>query len=85
MVSGSTTLLEVANAWAEDFMAKFGGSITVNGGGSGEGIKSLIDGTTDLANASRSMKDYRKAGSCFKRNRFEGICSSMGWNSSNCQ
>ncbi len=28
VVSGSTTLLEVANAWAEDFMAKFGGSIT---------------------------------------------------------
>ncbi|MBE3094993.1 MAG: PstS family phosphate ABC transporter substrate-binding protein [Actinobacteria bacterium] len=60
VVSGSTTLLEVANAWAEDFMAKFGGSITVNGGGSGEGIKSLIDGTTDLANASRSMKDSEK-------------------------
>ena len=60
VVSGSTTLLEVANAWAEDFMAKFGGSITLNGGGSGEGIKSLIDGTTDLANASRSMKDSEK-------------------------
>jgi phosphate transport system substrate-binding protein len=60
VVSGSTTLLEVANAWAEDFMAKFGGSITVNGGGSGEGIKSLMDATTDLANASRSMKDTEK-------------------------
>jgi phosphate transport system substrate-binding protein len=60
VVSGSTTLLEVANAWAENFMAKFGGSITVNGGGSGEGIKSLIDGTTDLANASRTMKDSEK-------------------------
>lgn len=60
VVSGSDTLLEVANAWAEDFMAKFGGSITVNGGGSGVGIKSLIDGTTDLANSSRSMKDSEK-------------------------
>jgi len=60
VVSGSTTLLEVANAWAEDFMARFGGSITINGGGSGEGIKSLIDGTTDLANASRAMKDTEK-------------------------
>ncbi|MBE3090041.1 MAG: PstS family phosphate ABC transporter substrate-binding protein [Actinobacteria bacterium] len=66
VVSGSTTLLEVANAWAEDFMAKFGGSITVNGGGSGEGIKSLIDGTTDLANASRSMKDSEKQGAASK-------------------
>lgn len=60
VVSGSTTLLEVANAWAEEFMAQFGGYITINGGGSGEGIKSLIDGTTDLANASRSMKDSEK-------------------------
>jgi phosphate transport system substrate-binding protein len=66
VVSGSTTLLEVANAWAEDFMAKFGGSITINGGGSGEGIKSLIDGTTDLANASRSMKDSEKQGAASK-------------------
>jgi len=60
VVSGSTTLLEVTNAWAENFMAKFGGSITINGGGSGEGIKSLIDGTTDLANSSRSMTDPEK-------------------------
>ena len=66
VISGSTTLLEVANAWAEDFMARFGGSITVNGGGSGEGIKSLIDGTTDLANASRSMKDSEKEGAASK-------------------
>ncbi|MBU4294186.1 MAG: PstS family phosphate ABC transporter substrate-binding protein [Actinobacteria bacterium] len=66
VVSGSTTLLEVANAWAEDFMAKFGGSITVNGGGSGVGITSLIDGTTDLANASRPMKDSEKQGAASK-------------------
>jgi phosphate transport system substrate-binding protein len=55
-VSGSTTLLEVSNMWAESFMDKNGGEITVNGGGSGEGIKSLIDHTTDLANSSRAMK-----------------------------
>src|SRR3990172_7019767 len=60
VVSGSDTLLEVTNAWAGSFMAKFGGSITVNGGGSGVGIKSLIDGTTDLANSSRSMSDEEK-------------------------
>lgn len=55
-VGGSTTLLEVSNMWAETFMEKNGGEITVNGGGSGEGIKSLIDQTTDLANSSRAMK-----------------------------
>jgi phosphate transport system substrate-binding protein len=59
-VSGSTTLLEVSNMWAETFMEKNGGEITVNGGGSGEGIKSLIDKTTDLANSSRSMKAEEK-------------------------
>ena len=31
--------------------------VAVNGGGSGTGIKSLIDGTTDIANSSREIKD----------------------------
>ena len=43
IVGGSTTMLEVSNMWAETFMEKNGGKITVNGGGSGEGIKSLTD------------------------------------------
>lgn len=59
-VGGSTTLLEVSNLWAEIFMEKNGGKITVNGGGSGEGIKSIIDQTTDLANSSRAMKEEEK-------------------------
>ncbi|MDD3520762.1 MAG: PstS family phosphate ABC transporter substrate-binding protein [Actinomycetota bacterium] len=56
-LTGSTTLLEVAQMWAESFMDTYGGKITVNGGGSGEGIASLLNGTTDLANASRAMKE----------------------------
>jgi phosphate transport system substrate-binding protein len=56
-MTGSTTLLEVAQMWAEAFMKTNGGKITVNGGGSGEGIASLLNGTTDLANASRKMKE----------------------------
>ena len=56
-LTGSTTLLEVAQMWAESFMNSNGGKITVNGGGSGEGIASLLNGTTDLANASRQMKE----------------------------
>jgi phosphate transport system substrate-binding protein len=59
-VAGSTTLLEVSNMWAEDFMKKYGGQITVNGGGSREGIKSLIDKKTNLANSSRSIKEEEK-------------------------
>ncbi len=57
VLTGSTTLLEVAQKWAESFMNTNGGKITVNGGGSGEGIAALLNGTTDLANASRAMKD----------------------------
>ncbi len=56
VLTGSTTLLEVAQKWAEAFMKANGGKITVNGGGSGEGIAALLNGTTDLANASRSIK-----------------------------
>jgi phosphate transport system substrate-binding protein len=55
VISGSTTLLEVSQAWAEAFMNKFGGSITINSGGSGVGISDLINGTTDLANSSRAI------------------------------
>ena len=57
IISGSTTLLEVSTAWAEAFMSQFGGEVTINGGGSGVGIADLLNGSNDLANASRSMKD----------------------------
>ena len=60
IVGGSTTMLEVSNMWAETFMEKNGGKITVNGGGSGEGIKSLTDRTADIANSSRAMKEEEK-------------------------
>ncbi|MCG2791289.1 MAG: hypothetical protein L6305_06025, partial [Actinomycetia bacterium] len=42
VISGSTTLLQVSEAWASAFMEKFGGTIIVNGGGSGGGIADLI-------------------------------------------
>jgi len=57
IISGSTTLLEVSNSWAEAFMAKLGGEVTVNGGGSGVGIADLINGANDLGNSSRKIKD----------------------------
>ena len=55
---GSDTLVNVAQAWAENY-AKVEPSvaIAVSGGGSGTGISSLINGTVDLANTSRKMKD----------------------------
>jgi phosphate transport system substrate-binding protein len=57
IISGSTTLLQVSEAWASAFMEKFGGTIIVNGGGSGGGIADLINGVSELANSSREIKD----------------------------
>ncbi|MDZ7838455.1 MAG: PstS family phosphate ABC transporter substrate-binding protein [Actinomycetota bacterium] len=57
VLSGSTTLLQVSEAWASAFMEEYGGSIIVNGGGSGGGIADMINGINDLANASRQIKE----------------------------
>jgi phosphate transport system substrate-binding protein len=56
--TGSTTVLPIAQKAAEDFMALHEDvNISVNGGGSGVGIAAIIDGTTDIADASRSIKE----------------------------
>ena len=58
---GSDTVLPLAQREAEAFMGKHSEhSITVVGGGSGVGIAGLIDGTTDIANASRKIKTKEK-------------------------
>jgi phosphate transport system substrate-binding protein len=55
---GSDTLVNVALAWAENYrLIKPDISIAVTGGGSGTGIGALINGTVDLANASRAMSE----------------------------
>jgi len=51
-------MVNLALAWAEQYQkVQPGVSLSVSGGGSGTGIASLINGTTDLANASRKIKD----------------------------
>lgn len=55
---GSDTLVNIALAWAETYReVEPDVSIAVTGGGSGTGIASLINGTVDIANASRAMKE----------------------------
>ena len=55
---GSDTLVNVAQAWAEEYKAvNTDVAVAVSGGGSGTGIAAMINGTVDIANASRSMKD----------------------------
>jgi phosphate transport system substrate-binding protein len=54
---GSDTLVNLALAWAESYMHDHPEiRISVTGGGSGTGIAALLNGTVDLANASREMK-----------------------------
>ncbi len=55
---GSDTIVNLALAWAETYQAERPEvRISVTGGGSGTGITSLINGTVDIANASRQIKD----------------------------
>lgn len=54
---GSDTIVNLALAWAEEYQALHPEvRISVTGGGSGTGIAALINGTVDLANASRQIK-----------------------------
>lgn len=60
-VKGSDTLVILGQRWAEEFMkANPGTTIQVTGGGSGTGIAALINGTTDVCESSRPMKDSEK-------------------------
>ncbi|MEI6807855.1 MAG: phosphate ABC transporter substrate-binding protein [bacterium] len=61
VVDGSTTVGPIAKAFAEYYMAKHqGASITVSESGSGNGAKSLINSTCDVATMSRPMKNSEK-------------------------
>jgi phosphate transport system substrate-binding protein len=57
VIKGSTTVLPIAQKAAEAYMKQNPDvKITVSGGGSGNGIKALIDGSTDIADSSRFIK-----------------------------
>ena len=56
-IKGSDTVLPIAQQTAEQFMEQNPDArVTVTGGGSGVGISALLDGTTEIAMASRSIK-----------------------------
>ena len=56
-IKGSDTMVNLSQKWAEIYMQKNpNASIQVTGGGSGTGVASLLNGTTDLANSSRELK-----------------------------
>ncbi|NCO27926.1 MAG: phosphate ABC transporter substrate-binding protein, partial [Caldiserica bacterium] len=56
-INGSTTVFPIAQKEAEVYMNKhLNVNISVEGTGSGNGIAALIDGTTDIADSSREIK-----------------------------
>ncbi len=58
---GSDTIVNLALAWAEAYQrVEPRIQISVTGGGSGTGIAALINGTVDIANASRQIKDEER-------------------------
>ena len=69
-VKGSDTLVILGQRWAEVYMSNSPGvAIQVTGGGSGTGIAALINGTTDICESSRPMKDSEKAAAKAKRGK----------------
>jgi phosphate transport system substrate-binding protein len=56
-IKGSDTMVILAQKWAEVYMKSHPEvTLQVTGGGSGTGISALINGATDICNASRPMK-----------------------------
>ena len=61
-VKGSDTMVLLGQRWAEDFMkANPEATVQVTGGGSGTGFAALLNGTTDIAMASRGIKPEEAA------------------------
>ena len=61
-LKGSDTMLQIGQRWAEVYMKDHpNATIQVTGGGSGTGIAALVNGTTQICQSSRPMKDEEKA------------------------
>jgi phosphate transport system substrate-binding protein len=57
-IKGSDTMVNLGQAWAEQYMAVNSAEfVAVTGGGSGTGLSSLISGTCDIAMSSRNIKE----------------------------
>lgn len=60
-IKGSDTMVHLVTAWAEAYMKDHpDAQISVTGGGSGTGIAGMINGTTEVCMASRTMKQKEK-------------------------
>lgn len=61
VVTGSTTLLPIAEVAGEMYTEKTGVSILVSGLGSSAGIESVANGSSDIGTSSRELKDAEKS------------------------
>jgi len=52
-VKGSNTMLQLGQAWAEEYNYTSKIKVSISGEGSGVGISAVINGTTDIAMSSR--------------------------------
>jgi phosphate transport system substrate-binding protein len=80
-IKGSDTLVILSQKWAEVYMSKHPGAvIQVTGGGSGVGLAALINGSTDIANASRPIKsaEVAKLKAKYGTNGIEIACAKDG-------
>lgn len=80
-VKGSDTMVILSQKWAEVFMKSHPDIIIqVTGGGSGTGIAALINGATDICNASRPMKksEIEKIKQKYNTNGIEIPCAKDG-------
>lgn len=60
-MAGSTSMEKLANAAAESFMAKYPGvMVTAEFTGSSAGVEAVTEGTVDIGNSSRALKDSEK-------------------------
>jgi phosphate transport system substrate-binding protein len=74
VIKGSTTVLPIAQKAAEAFREKNNKiKISISGTGSGDGIKSIIEGHCDIANSSRNIKDKETKKAKEKNKNIEGI------------
>ena len=61
VLDGSTTVGPIAKAFAEYYMRQNPGvTVTVSESGSGNGAKALLNGTCDIANLSRDLKEAER-------------------------
>ncbi len=84
-INGSTTVLPIAQKVAEAYMKEHPDTkISISGGGSGNGIKAIIDKTTDIANSSRAIKKEETRAGKGKRRKSGGVHSGIRLHRTGC-